>query len=70
MSNVQLLGPKSFYSHIIMNYCTQNNDVSMAKELQKYLSKEHQKNGVIDQGKYRQIASKRKWTDREYHFQD
>ena len=34
------------------------------------MSKEHRKNGVIDQGKYRKRASKRKWTDREYHVQD
>ena len=27
-------------------------------------------NEVIDQGKYRKRASKRKWTDREYHVQD
>ena len=32
--------------------------------------KEHSKHGVIDQGKYRKKASKRKWTDREYHVQD
>ena len=51
MSNVQLLGPKSFYSHIIMNYCTQNNDVSMAKEFQTHMSKDHRKHGVIDQVK-------------------
>ena len=28
------------------------------------------KHGVIDQGKYRKISIKRKWTDREYHVQD
>ena len=28
------------------------------------------KHGVIDQGKDRKIASKIKWTDREYHVQD
>ena len=33
------------------------------------MSAEHQKNGVIDQGKYRRISSERKWTDREYHVQ-
>ena len=36
----------------------------------KDLSKEHQKHGVIDQGKYRKISSKRKWTYIEYHVQD
>ena len=34
------------------------------------MSKEHWKNGVIDQRKYIKIASKRKWTYREYHVQD
>ena len=33
------------------------------------MAKEHRKHGVIDQGKYRKRARKRKWTDREYHFQ-
>ena len=42
----------------------------MAKVSQKNLSKEHQKHGVIDQGKYRNISSKRKWTAREYNVQD
>ena len=35
----------------------------------KHLSKEHRKHGVIDQGKYRKISTKIKWTDREYHVQ-
>ena len=34
------------------------------------MSKEHRKYGVIDQVKYRKRASKRKYTDREYHVQD
>ena len=45
-------------------------DVSLAKEFQKHLSKDDCKHGVIDQGKYRKISSKRKWTDREYYVQD
>ena len=53
-----------------MHSCTQKNDVSLANESQKHLSKEHWKHGVTDQGKYRKIASKRKWTDREYLVQD
>ena len=53
-----------------MNYFTQNNYVSLAKEFQKHLSKEHRKHGVIDQGKYRKRVIKRKWTDIEYHVQD
>ena len=51
MSNVQLLGSKTFDSHIIIYSSKQNNDVSMAKEFQKHLSKEHQENGVVYQVK-------------------
>ena len=32
-----------------MHTSTQNNDLSLAKEFQQHLSKEHRKNGVIDQ---------------------
>ena len=53
-----------------MYSCTEKNDVSLAKQYQKHISKEHRKHGVIDQGKYRKRASKRKRTDREYHVQD
>ena len=44
--------------------------VSLAKEFQHYLKKEHRKTGVIDQGKYKKRFMKRKWTDRQYHVQD
>ena len=43
---------------IIMQYCAQNNYVSLAKELQKHLSKDDRKHGVIYQVKYRKRASK------------
>ena len=39
ISNVQLTGSKLFYSKILMHSCTQKNDVSLAKEFQKHLSK-------------------------------
>ena len=42
----------------------QKYDVSLAKEFQHYLKKEHRKNGVIDQGKYKKRFTKRKWADR------
>ena len=42
----------------------------MAKQFQKNMSKEHRKHGVVDQGKYRKISIKIKWTDIEYHVQD
>ena len=53
-----------------MNFSTQNNDIILAKKIQKHLSKEHFKHRVIDQGKYRKRGSKRKFTEREYHAQD
>ena len=55
--NVQLIVSRTFDSHILMHYCTQKNYVSLAKELQKHVSKEHRKHGVIDQEKYRKRAS-------------
>ena len=67
MSNVQLLGSKTFDSQIIMHSCIPKNDISLAKQLQKHLSKEHRKHGFTDLGKYRKIAIKRKWTEIEYH---
>ena len=70
ISNVQLPGSKTFDSRIIIHSCTSKNDVSLAKEFQKRLSKKHRKHGFIDQGKYRKISSKIKWTDREYHVQN
>ena len=51
MYNFQLHGSKIFDSQILINSSTQNIDVSLAKTFQKNLSKEHQKYGVIDQGK-------------------
>ena len=54
----------------MMHSCTQKKDVSLAKEFQKNLSNYDREHVVIDQGKDRKIASKRKWTDREYHVQD
>ena len=53
MSNVQITGSKWFDSQIIMHYCTQKNDFSLAKEFQEHLSKDGRKHGVIEQGKYR-----------------
>ena len=60
LSNVQLIGSRTFDSHILMYSCTPKNDVSMAKESQKYLSKDDRKHGVIDQEKYRKRSSLKK----------
>ena len=64
MSNVQITGSKSFDSQILLHSCIPKNDVSLAKDFQKDLSKEHHKHEVIDQVKYSKILSKIKWTDR------
>ena len=48
MSNVQLIGSKTFDSQIQIHSCTENNDVILAKTFQKHLPKEHLKHGVID----------------------
>ena len=45
---IQLTGSKTFDSQIIINSCTQKNDVSLAKEFQEHLSKDDHKHGVID----------------------
>ena len=70
VSNVQLPLSKTFDSQIIMHYCTLKQYVSLHKEFQKHMSKEHRKHGVIYQGNYRKISSKRKFIDKEYHVQD
>ena len=70
MYNVQLKVSKTLYSQILMHYFTQKNDVSLDKKFQKHLYKDHHKHEVIDQVKDIKRASKRKWTDREFHVQD
>ena len=51
MSTVQLPGSIRFYSQIKMHTGTEKEDVSLAKEFQEHLTKEHRKDGGIDQGK-------------------
>ena len=51
MSKVQLPGSNILYSQMQMHTGNQKNDVSLSKEFQHFLEKEHKKNGVIDQGK-------------------
>ena len=52
-----------------MHSFTEKNDTSLDKSLQKNMSRDNRKRGVVDQVKYIKRASERKWTDREYHFQ-
>ena len=51
MSNFQLPGSKIFDSQIRIHTGTQKDDVSSAKEFQEHMTKNHRKDGVIDQGK-------------------
>ena len=53
-----------------MHTGNQKYDVSLAKEFQHHLTKEHHKNGVFDMGKYKKRLMERKWTDWQYHVQD
>ena len=51
MSTFQLTGLIRFYSQIQMNHINQKYDVSLAKEFQHHLTKNHRKNSVFDQAK-------------------
>ena len=53
-----------------MHTGNQKYDISLAKEFQQHMTKEHRKNGVFDQGKKNKRFMERKWTDRQYHVQD
>ena len=49
---------------------TYKSGVSLAIEFQKYMSTAALEHGVIAQGKYKKWASKKNWTEREYHSQN
>ena len=70
MSTVQLPGSKIFDSQMKIHTGNQNYDVSLAKEFQHHMTKEHRRNGVFDQGKNNKKSMERKWTERQYHVQD
>ena len=55
MSTVKLPGPKRFDSQMKMHTGTQKDDVSLAKEFQKHLTRKHRKYEVIDQRKIKMI---------------
>ena len=54
---------------MVMHTGTHTFDVSLAIDFQKHLYTAASKHGVIDQCIYKKQASKRKWTEREYHVQ-
>ena len=55
MENLQFLCSKGYDEHAEMHITTQNEDISITKELKKHLSNITKKNGVIDQGKYKNV---------------
>ena len=70
MSTVQLLVSNRFDSQMNMHTGNQKYDVSLAKEFQHHMTKEHRKNGVFDQCKIKRRFMERKCTDSQYHVQD
>ena len=51
MSTVKLPGSKQVDTQMEVHTATQNTNVSLAQEFQKYLSNEPQKHDIIDKGK-------------------
>ena len=51
MPKVELPGSVIFYSQIQMHNGTKKYDASLAKEFREHLTKNHRKDGVVDQGK-------------------
>ena len=70
MSTVQLPGSIIFDSHMQIHTGNQKYCVSLSKQFQQHLTKEHRTNFVIDQGKYNKKFTERKWADIQYHVQD
>ena len=70
ISTVQLPGSNMLDSQMQIYNVKQNNDVSLAKEFQHHLIKEHIKYGVFDQGKNNKRFMERKCIDRQYHVQN
>ena len=69
MTTVQLTGAEDYESQMEVHTSTENKDISLAREFQKHLSDPTWAYGLLDHGKGRKLASKQKWTDREYHVQ-
>ena len=58
MSTVQLPVSNIFDSQIQIHTATQKCDVSLAKQFKQHLTTKHRKDGVIDQGKYKNYSWK------------
>ena len=53
-----------------MHTVTQKYDVSLAKKFNHFLTKNHRKDGVIDQIEHKKGFIERKWKDIQYHVQN
>ena len=47
-----------------------NTYINLVRVFQKHLSDPTSAHGLIDNGKYKKLDSKHKWTEHEYHVQD
>ena len=59
MDTVQIPGSKRFDTQMSVHIATQNTDVSLAQDLQKHLSNESRKCGIIYHGKHKISSSKK-----------
>ena len=60
MSTVQLLGEKSYDTHMVLHTGTCTSDVSLAREFQKHQYTAARKHGVIDQLKCKKTGNQTK----------
>ena len=67
MITVRMPGVTGYDNKMTLQTLTVNKDTSLAMELQKKPLGPSRKNGVMDQGKYKKLASQQKWTAYEYH---
>ena len=70
ISNVQLPGSNRFYYLVQIHTSNQNNYVSLSKEFQQHLTKEHSQKWCHWSGQMQKSLIERKWTYRQYHVED
>ena len=70
MTNVQLPGAEDYGSHMAMHTSTANTDISLAREFRKHISDSTWAHGLFYHIKGIKCASKRKWSELDYHIQD
>ena len=70
MTTVKLPGVDTNDSQMVIHTSISNTDISLARLFQKHLSYPTREHDLVGHRKYSKRFSKRKWTEREYHFQD